>query len=102
MLPRPHAGDVNGGTPCRHWPRRHVPRVAWPGVPPTVEGPFRQKISQVVFCSISLAQVVSCVKNSVDMCYMRGVAEVTGGGVSHVVFCTVEIEIDGHCAEPTK
>jgi hypothetical protein len=23
-------------------------------------------------------------------------------GVSHAVFCTVEIEIDGHCAEPTK
>jgi hypothetical protein len=25
---------------CRHWPRRHVPRVAWPGVPPLVGGLF--------------------------------------------------------------
>jgi hypothetical protein len=49
---------------CRQWPRRHVPRVAWPGVPPLVGGLFRQKFSQVVFSSISLAQVVSCVKNS--------------------------------------
>jgi hypothetical protein len=37
---------------------------AWPGVPPLVGGLFWQKISQVVFSSISLAQVVSCVKNS--------------------------------------
>jgi hypothetical protein len=49
---------------CRQWQRRqgpaHVPRVAWPGVPPLVG----QKFSQVVFSSISLAQVVSYVKNS--------------------------------------
>jgi hypothetical protein len=38
---------------CRHWPRRHVPRVA-----------RGCRHSQVVFFSISLAQVVSCVKNS--------------------------------------
>jgi hypothetical protein len=25
---------------CRHWPRRHVPRVTWPGVPPLVGGLF--------------------------------------------------------------
>jgi hypothetical protein len=25
------AGNGNGGRVCRHWPRRHVPRVAWPG-----------------------------------------------------------------------
>jgi hypothetical protein len=25
---------------CRHWPRRHVPRVAWPGVPSLVVGLF--------------------------------------------------------------
>jgi hypothetical protein len=28
--------------PCRRWPRRHVPRVACPGVPPLTGGPFWQ------------------------------------------------------------
>jgi hypothetical protein len=26
--------------PCRRWPRRHVPRVAWPDVLPPLGGPF--------------------------------------------------------------
>jgi hypothetical protein len=50
--------------PCRHWPRRHVPRVACPGVPPLRRGLFWQKFSEVVFSDITLAQVVLCVKNS--------------------------------------
>jgi hypothetical protein len=55
---------------CWHWPRRHMPRVAWPGVPPLVGGLFRQKFSRVVFSSILLVQVVSCVKNSLSWyCY---------------------------------
>jgi hypothetical protein len=50
--------------PCQRRPRRHVPRVAWPDVPPPIGGLFWQIFRQVVFSSISLAQVVLCVKNS--------------------------------------
>jgi hypothetical protein len=60
-LPRGHAGVGIGGRPhsvqqrmwngnmpglalaagwCRHWPRRHVPRVAWARVPPFAGGVF--------------------------------------------------------------
>jgi hypothetical protein len=70
------AGDHTGGTlppghagawalaagPCRHRPRRHVPRVAWPGVPPLREGLFWQIFSEVVSFDISLVHVVSSVK----------------------------------------
>jgi hypothetical protein len=56
----PELGTAAG--PCRHWPRRHVPRVAWPGVPPLSRG--RQIFSEVVSFAISLVQVVSSVKNS--------------------------------------
>jgi hypothetical protein len=44
--------------PCRLRPRRHVPRVAWPGVPPPPGGLFCQTFSQVVFFDNTLAQVV--------------------------------------------
>jgi hypothetical protein len=49
---------------CRRRPTRHVPHIAWPGVPPLSEGPFWQIILEVVFFVISLVQVASCVKNS--------------------------------------
>jgi hypothetical protein len=42
--PHAYAATLIGGrahpSACRHWPRRHVPRVAWPGVPPLVGGLF--------------------------------------------------------------
>jgi hypothetical protein len=31
---------VVAARPCRHWPRRHVPRVAWARVPPLAGGVF--------------------------------------------------------------
>jgi hypothetical protein len=61
-------------TTCRRRQRRQGPAGTGPGstchvspgqgVPPLVGGLFWQKFSQVVFSSISLAQVVSYVKNS--------------------------------------
>jgi hypothetical protein len=40
--------------PCRLRPRRHVPRVAWPGVPPLGGGLFLQIFLKVVLFDISL------------------------------------------------
>jgi hypothetical protein len=44
--------------PCRLQPRRHVPRVAWPGVPPPPGGLFCQTFSELVLFDNTLAQVV--------------------------------------------
>jgi hypothetical protein len=63
-LPSTMPGLALAAPSCRLWPRRHVPRVAWPGVPPPRGGLFWQKISQGVLSGISLVQVVQCVKNS--------------------------------------
>jgi hypothetical protein len=48
---------------CRRWPGRHVPRVAWPDKPPLRCGLFWQKNLEMVFFTISLVQVIQCVKN---------------------------------------
>jgi hypothetical protein len=64
-LPSTMPGLALAAPPCRLWLRRHVPRVAWPGVPPATGGLFWQKNSQGVLSGISLVQVVQCVKNSI-------------------------------------
>jgi hypothetical protein len=51
-------GLVEAAPPCRLWPRRHVPRVAWASLPPLPGGLFWQKISEVVLSGNTLAQVV--------------------------------------------
>jgi hypothetical protein len=44
-----------------------MPRVAWAGVPPLTAGLFWQIILEVISFTISLVEVVSSVKNSLDL-----------------------------------